>query len=123
MQRVLLYFFPSYILLILPGKSRKIDREHNTWYSSIEIMENSEAGTVSFSAKLSATSLEVDLRAVSVSLFGFVVAMFDSEEGPDGVGPLLSLKVGVRKRKYQSLNSISVISDERVSTKYQEITS
>ena len=50
------------------------------------------------------------------------VAMFDGEEGPDGGGPLLSLKVGVRKRKYQSLNSISVILDERVSTKYQEIT-
>ena len=85
-------------------------------------MENSEAGTESFSAKLSDTSLEVDLRAVSVSLFGFVFAMFESEDGPDGAGPLLSLKVGVRKRKYQSLNSISVILDERVSTKYQEIT-
>lgn len=88
----------------------------------MERMENSEAGTESFSDKLSATSFEVDFRAVRVSLLGFDVAMFDGEEGPDGGGPLLSLKVGVRKRKYQSLNSISVILDERVSTKYQEIT-
>ena len=88
----------------------------------MERMENSEAGTERFSDKLSATSFEVDFRAVRVSLLGFVVAMFDGEEGPDGGGPLLSLKVGVRKRKYQSLNSISVILDERVSTKYQEIT-
>ena len=68
-----------------------MDPEHNTWYSSIEMMENSEAGTESFSDKRSATSLEVDFRADSVSLFGFAVAMFDGEEGPDGVGPLLSL--------------------------------
>ena len=49
-------------------------------------MENSEAGTESFSDKLSVSSFEVDFRAVRVSLLGFAVLMFDV-----GAGPLLSL--------------------------------
>ena len=55
------------------------------------MMENSEAGTESFSDKLSATAWEVDFRAVSVSLLGFVVARFDGEGGPDGPRSLLPL--------------------------------
>ena len=52
------------------------------------MMENSEAGTESFSDKLSATSLEVDFRADRVSLLGFVVARFDVEGGPGGLSSL-----------------------------------
>ena len=55
------------------------------------MMENSEAGTESFSDKLSATSLEVDFRAVSVSLLGFVVARFDGEGESDGPRSFSSL--------------------------------
>lgn len=68
-----------------------MDPEHNTWYSSIEMMENSEAGTESFSDKLSATSLEVDFRAVSVSLLGLVVARLDGEGESDGPRSFSSL--------------------------------
>ena len=48
------------------------------------MMENSEAGTESFSDKLSATSFEVDFRAVRVSLLVLVVARCEGEGGSDG---------------------------------------